>query len=181
MEQKYKDSIIFKLKSAKYHYENIHNVLSDNFNYDDKLVAISSEVTSFLLVYQSIFDILAQYINLKRNLNLNPKRLYFHDIVKISNKIPDLREFVHKLDKANEYINAYCNTVKHRNLIKVNTTQVHQTAMIGLGMHMGVHTYHSISSFKRNNRQFNMKPIPEYINETQDELQSAVEELMSLI
>lgn len=181
MNHNFKQAIDFKLQSASYHYDNLINVM-ENFQDDiDKIVAISSEFTAYMLVYQSTFDVLAQLININRNLNLNPDRLCFSTIIKHSSKITDLQSELVALKKYNHYINDYCNTVKHRNLISVKETQVQQTAMIGVGVHMGTQIYYHIDSFVKNNRKHPEKLLPEYTNELQEKLPEIIKSILSQI
>ncbi len=181
MNHVYRESIDFKLKSAAYHYDNLIKVIGNKQDKDREIIAISSEFTAMMLVYQSTLDVLAQLINDSRKLNLNRNRLYFSTIIRKLHSIPDLRDDILKLKQMSIYINDYCNTVKHRNLISVNETQVHQTAMIGLGIHMGIHFYFHVDSFKKDNRNHSEKGLPKYPRELQETLPEIFKNILSQI
>jgi hypothetical protein len=121
----YLKSLEFKLKSVEYHKEKCQEALDKPvlFNTDEsRLVAISSEFTAMMLVFQSCVDIVGQYINDRRGLGMSHYSLYFSTIMQsntfsTSPRLEGIRAAMIDLHNESRYIFDYCNTIKHRNLI----------------------------------------------------------------
>jgi|SRR5579875_620892 len=120
----YLNSLEFKLKSAEYHKEKCLEALNKLILFEtdeSRLVAISSEFTAMMLVFQSCVDIVGQYINSKRRLGMSPNTLYFSNIKdSTSTRLDDLQTAINELHKESRYVFSYCNTIKHRNLIHLS-------------------------------------------------------------
>lgn len=120
----YLESLEFKLKSAEYHFSQTISAIHNNEfkNETEHLVAVSSEFTAMMLVLQSSLDILAQWVNAKLKLSHNSKYLDFNKLLKskvILNQ--ELENMLINFESNNitKYLRDYCNTVKHRNIIKI--------------------------------------------------------------
>jgi hypothetical protein len=124
----YLESIEFKLKCANYHKEKCFEALDKPILFDtdeSRLIAVSAEFTSMMLVFQSTIDILAQFINQKRNLGLSRDQLYFSSIMyfdffNTSSKLEGIKEQLSTLHSDSRYLFKYCNTIKHRDLIYIS-------------------------------------------------------------
>lgn len=171
------ESIQFKLKSAKYHHDRCFEVLTRPIlfdNHDEQIVAISSELTAMMLTFQSMFDLLAQLINSKRNLKLNPKTLYFSKLHLQSPEIEDLKETIYYLQKHSRYLFAYCNTVKHRNLVKVSD----EWTFISPGM--SIQQFY-VDSFERNGIKYERKHVNSILHEIFSYMSEKIAQILSQV
>ena len=170
------ESIQFKLKSAKYHHDRCFEVLTRPIlfnNDDDRIVAISSEFTAMMLTFQSIIDLLAQLINSKRNLKLNSKTLYFSDL-HLHPEIKDLKEIIDDLQKHSRYLFAYCNTVKHRNLVKVSDEWAFVSPT------MAIQQFY-VDSFERGRTKYERKNVNVLFRETYDIMSNEINQILSQV
>jgi len=171
------ESIQFKLKSAKYHHDRCFEVLNKPILFDndeDRIVAISSELTAMMLTFQSIIDLLAQLINSKRNLKLDPGNLYFSRLNLKSPEIKDIKETIDGLQSSSHYLFAYCNTVKHRNLIKVSD----EWTFISPGMS---NQQYYVDSFERNRIKYERKNVNSILHEIFNYMSEKVPYILSQV
>lgn len=113
------EAICHKIRSAHY-----HKVMSERsyFNgvtgYDEYAVS-GFEFTAMMTTLHSILDLLAQWVNIKQDLNLGVSRLSFKNIIgKVNNK--NLKDKMVLLKEDTIYLDDFCNYTKHRNIVKVS-------------------------------------------------------------
>jgi hypothetical protein len=131
----YQNALAWRWKRADYHAEIASEVWSnlykESFSFFDQrcneaIFSYEAQVESCLLALHSLGDILSQIINV---LVLSSK--FREDLVSIKKVIdimekksvaPDIARSARRLtdDEVFNYIEAFCNTIKHRRLIKTN-------------------------------------------------------------
>lgn len=173
----YIESIQFKLKSAAYHHHKCLQAMNEPIKFEteeEQLVAVASEFTAMMLTYHSILDILAQFINEKRQLELNKNRLYLSSINIESEKISDLKDRLMDLKEKTKYLSDFCNTNKHRNLVRISEKYVF------ISINLPVKEFF-VDSFTRNNIVYTSQGLHNLIFETYNNLEKLVKEILSQV
>ncbi|MFC6038441.1 hypothetical protein ACFPYN_03130 [Paenisporosarcina macmurdoensis] len=175
--KEYNDFLSFKLKSADYHYkqcidaETNPNLFEDT---DQQIIATSSEFTAMMLVYQSTLDLLAQFINRHRHLKLSSSSLYFSTVMINVEKIPDMKESLNNLNANAIYLIDYCNTTKHRNLIKISEQWTFITPFQPMKLLL-------VSPFKKDGRSYDEKVLLDISREIHESFTQSIKTLINLV
>ena len=155
----YKDSLVFKFKSAKYHQASCRNALKniDDY-YKEDTIAIESEFIAMMLTLHSSLDVFAQYLNKIYLLDIPEYKVSFKGIIK---KIEDdkIKALLSTLNEGTIYLDVFCNVIKHRNIVRTSFYEAF------LSSNFPAH-FMDIDSFCRNSRNH-----PEESIEYQLELQ----------
>ncbi|WNF35253.1 hypothetical protein RJD24_12335 [Bacillaceae bacterium IKA-2] len=173
----YLESLQFKLKSAEYHNKKGKESLHKYGLFEkeeDGMVALSSELTAMMLTLHSLLDILAQYINEKREMGLPSEKLYFTWLFNNQDKIIDLLPLLNKLREQSEYITDYCNYSKHQNLIALSDYWTFLTTCQPT-------KYHIITPFKKGTREHTAKHVTELIYKDYESFTSVLEDLIEIV
>jgi len=131
----YQNALAWRWKRADYHAEIASRVWSDlfkeSFSFVDQrcyeaIFSYEAQVESCLLALHSLGDILSQIINvLVLGSRLTEDSVSIKKVVDMMEKkgaAPDVARTARQLldDKVFNYVEAFCNTIKHRRLLKTN-------------------------------------------------------------
>lgn len=118
--QEYKDSLLFKFKSAAYHKDTCREAMKklEGYSQDDTL-AVESEFIAMMMTLHSCLDVFAQYLNVIYKINLSESKVSYKIII---GKIKDnkIKSALFALRNEASYLDDFCNVIKHRNIVRMS-------------------------------------------------------------
>jgi hypothetical protein len=142
----YLDSIDYKIRSANYHLIYALDALKGETKHPDILLASGAEFIAMMSALHSCMDVLAQWINIEYNLNIDVSEVSFSKVI-FQIKDNKMKQKLLEFKKAATYLDDFCNYNKHRNIVKVKQVSYF------ISMYQPSVEY-DIEEFKRNGRKY---------------------------